>query len=216
LKSFLLWGVLLCFSLGAQDWIDPYPRPPENEDTAEKDRTENKKDRGSDRPARNSTDNPPDERVCRRPPPRWNEEDGQRPPPPRPPDREELFKRLDANGDGVITKEEFMKNMPPPPPPFPALSQEEFFKLLDRDGDAFLSLEEFRKAPRPPPPPGIRADQLPEPAEMFERLDVDGDGKLSVAEFKRGHLPAPPVHGAGRQQKPAKPNQTQEKDKEDF
>jgi len=36
--------------------------------------------------------------------------------PPRPPQPEELFKRMDTDGNGFVSKDEFEKGMPPPPP----------------------------------------------------------------------------------------------------
>ena len=50
------------------------------------------------------------------------------------------FKKADTNGDGKISKEEFLVGKKDP------AKAEERFKKLDKDGDGFLSLEEFSAA----------------------------------------------------------------------
>ncbi len=54
---------------------------------------------------------------------------------------EEIFKKLDANGDGSLSKEEFMAG--PKAKADPAKG-EEHFKALDKDGDGKVTLEEFK------------------------------------------------------------------------
>ena len=114
------------------------------------------------------------------------------PPPPRHPlTREEWFKCVDTNGDGLISMDELLATPIPPPPPSP----EELFKYADKDGNGFLSLQEFMKVPHPPPPPmppGMRDDRPPHPpeaADVFKHLDADGDGQLSLEEFRKGARP---------------------------
>ncbi len=57
------------------------------------------------------------------------------------PDPEKVFAKLDANGDGKLSLEEYIA---------PAKTEEikqkrtENFKRLDKDGDGFLTLEEFK------------------------------------------------------------------------
>jgi len=73
------------------------------------------------------------------------------------PNREEVFKMLDANGDGGVSLEEFKAHRPPGASDAGAESSrpspEEVFRKIDKNGDGFLSFEEF-KAHRPPRPSG--------------------------------------------------------------
>lgn len=54
---------------------------------------------------------------------------------------EEMFKKLDKNGDGSISKEEFLASPGAKKDPAKA---EERFKKLDKNGDGKLSLDEFK------------------------------------------------------------------------
>ena len=73
------------------------------------------------------------------------------------PNREEVFKMLDANGDGGVSLEEFKAHRPPGASDAGAdtsrPSPEEVFRKIDKNGDGFLNFEEF-KAHRPPRPSG--------------------------------------------------------------
>jgi len=55
-------------------------------------------------------------------------------------DPAEVFKKLDANGDGKVSLEEFKAGPAGKKDPAKA---EEIFKKKDKDGDGFLTLEEF-------------------------------------------------------------------------
>jgi EF-hand domain pair len=68
---------------------------------------------------------------------------------------EVLFKKLDADGDGKITKDEFKK----------------LGEMISQFGQGKLKDN-----------PGLMEKILD---KMFERLDADGDGKLTEEEFKK-------------------------------
>ena len=55
-------------------------------------------------------------------------------------DPADVFKKLDTNGDGKISLDEFKAGPAGKKDPAKA---EEFFKKKDKDGDGFLTLEEF-------------------------------------------------------------------------
>ncbi len=115
-----------------------------------------------------------------------------------PPDKQEaVFKRLDTNGDGVISP----ADRPEPPfrrpdgkrgpdgkgpdregPPFPPIdSPGQINKKLDTNGDGALSFEEFRQ--------GQAVKNLTEDQQedRFELLDRNHDQKISPEDF-----PPPP------------------------
>ncbi|MBM3889485.1 MAG: EF-hand domain-containing protein [Verrucomicrobia bacterium] len=58
------------------------------------------------------------------------------------PNPEAQFKKLDANGDGKVSKEEFMAKQKD------AAKGEAVFKARDKDCDGSLSKEEFTAAPK--------------------------------------------------------------------
>lgn len=66
------------------------------------------------------------------------------------PNPEEVFKKLDTNGDGSVSLDEFKAGPRAQKDPSKA---EEIFKKIDANSDGKLSLEEF-KAHRPPHHPG--------------------------------------------------------------
>ena len=89
--------------------------------------------------------------------------------------RDEIFKRLDKNGDGVIRADEIgsARTMHEKPRRFPSLEK------LDLNGDDRVSLEEFLAGPL--------AKRMPEARRrvLFARLDRDGDGFLTAADQRR-------------------------------
>ena len=80
-------------------------------------------------------------------------------PPHGPPSGQDLLTEFDADGDDLISFEEF---------PGPA----DHFDKMDADNDGFLTLQELQSG-RPGPPMN----------NGFERDDVDGDGMVSRQEF---------------------------------
>merc|ERR1719487_2905422 len=121
---------------------------------------------------------------------------------------EEAMKAMDKNGDGEVTKDEYIKaatdaGMSPEEaeaswkevdangdgkatPEEIAAARDAAkdaaadFAAADTDGDGMLSEEEFLAAAREK---GIPDDEA---VEMFKKLDKDGDGQISGAEFTHG------------------------------
>jgi Ca2+-binding EF-hand superfamily protein len=70
----------------------------------------------------------------------------------------DAFRKLDANNDGVVTKEELREHA--------EQARENAWKKLDTDGDGALSIDEF-----------------PGRDNVFKRIDADGDGLLTKEEL---------------------------------
>jgi Ca2+-binding EF-hand superfamily protein len=89
----------------------------------------------------------------------------------RQPDPGRIFDSADANGDGVITREEFHA------------ARERLFGRLDRNGDGFIDRDDLsgRLAGRQK-----AQERL---TELIAQLDTDGDGRVSKAEFIDGPTP---------------------------
>ncbi len=90
----------------------------------------------------------------------------------------EVWGKADLDGDGKISREEFLKM--PRIVSLPEEQQESLFKRLDRNGDGFLDGEELAR-PRHPGGPG------PGMKRIWE-LDVDKSGGVSFAEFEQGEF----------------------------
>ena len=81
-----------------------------------------------------------------------------------------MFERLDANGDGQITREEFDG------------AREARFTEADGNGDGLLSAEEMIAAAMARHSQEAVAERV---GRMIERLDANGDGLLSPDEMPR-------------------------------
>ena len=105
----------------------------------------------------------------------------------------EMVKWADADGDGKVSRDEFIKAR--------TTALEQAFARMDTDGDGKLDEKEVEagaaqaRAMAPAGRGGFRrpdADrpQRPGPGAMaeqgFDRMDADGDGKLSKEEFAAG------------------------------
>ena len=88
-------------------------------------------------------------------------------------DAAEIFERLDADGDGLVTGAEV------------ASARDARFGEMDADGDGSVTLSEFTAH--------AQAQSVERATRMFERLDADGDGVLSrdALEARRGRGPGP-------------------------
>ncbi|WSH68857.1 EF-hand domain-containing protein (plasmid) [Rhizobium ruizarguesonis] len=97
--------------------------------------------------------------------------------------------QLDSDGDGYVSKAEFVAARPSD------VSEDEagtLFNSFDSEGSGSLSVDalteamsaqQSERAEGPPPPPPSDDDDL---ASMLSDLDTDGDGQVSKAEFVAG------------------------------
>lgn len=121
----------------------------------------------------------------------------------------EHFRKLDANGDGYVTKDEADAARSKMREAFAEKREDrraEHFAMLDKDKNGSLSKEEFM-APPPPRAEGPDGPGAPEGMHrghghggmrrhggpgfggaMFERADANKDGKVSLAEAQAGAL----------------------------
>lgn len=89
----------------------------------------------------------------------------------------EMFKRMDKDHDGKITKAEFLAN-----PRFEQIPEEKrdmMFARLDRNGDEVIDREEIR---------AMQQDAERRAREQFRGLDVDKSGGLNFEEFSKGEF----------------------------
>jgi Ca2+-binding EF-hand superfamily protein len=87
------------------------------------------------------------------------------------PDPTRILDSADANGDGVITREEFHA------------ARERAFSRLDRNGDGCIDNDDA------PSRPGARRAAKDRLAQLVAQFDKDGDGRISKAEFVDGPTP---------------------------
>jgi Ca2+-binding EF-hand superfamily protein len=101
------------------------------------------------------------------------------------PKPEEMFAKMDANGDGSVDKAEMQ-----------SFSEEianqdgdtiditKMFADIDTDSDGKISQDEFLAAKPPEMKEGQGPGQPPDPEEMFSKMDVNGDGSIDKDEMK--------------------------------
>ncbi|CAG8597894.1 8291_t:CDS:2 [Dentiscutata erythropus] len=95
---------------------------------------------------------------------------------------EKLFKKFDANGNGILSLSEIQTAVISTYPQYkenkPAIMRA--YKAADASKDGYVQLEEF----------GRLIDLLHyynELYEIFQKLDVDHDKRITFEEFKKGH-----------------------------
>ncbi len=89
----------------------------------------------------------------------------------------EMFKRMDKDLDGNITKEEFLAA--PHLQRLPEENREKFFNRLDRNQDGVISKDEIRE---------MHKDAERRAKGQFRELDADKSGGLSFEEFSKGEF----------------------------
>jgi len=89
----------------------------------------------------------------------------------------EMFRRMDTDRDGNITREEFFAS--PRLQRLPEEKREGIFSRLDRDSDGMISKEEIR---------GMRQDAERRARDEFRQLDENSSGGLDFAEFSKGEV----------------------------
>ena len=91
-------------------------------------------------------------------------------------DPRKMFKKMDVDGDGMITKIEFFASGRISR--LPEEHREGIFARLDRDGDENISQQEVEEMRR----------EGDERAREFRELDTDKSGGLNFAEFSQGRF----------------------------
>mmetsp|Transcript_32710 Transcript_32710/g.59876 ORF Transcript_32710/g.59876 Transcript_32710/m.59876 type:complete len:808 (+) Transcript_32710:95-2518(+) len=95
----------------------------------------------------------------------------------------DMMKHLDIDGDGTVSKEEFMlwhmEQIRNPPEMEPEEVARQIFKIFDDDGSDSITIQEFKDVLD-----RFKVDlSIDEITDLARELDVDGDGTISEEEF---------------------------------
>lgn len=115
-------------------------------------------------------------------------------------DSEDIFQQGDTDGDGVLSRDEFMALRPPGPKNMNKSSEEmqqmqaELFASIDQNGDGGIDKAEMKNFASKMAP---RTGQPDDTEELFVVGDTNGDGILSEEEFIAMKPPKPPSAETG-------------------
>jgi Ca2+-binding EF-hand superfamily protein len=103
--------------------------------------------------------------------------------------RQQMFNRIDTDGDAKLSKDELTAMVSNGPTGGPTVDQ--ILSQSDTDGDDSVSASEFNAAQDkmqgaggPPPPPRSNVSSEDFLKQLFSNSDTDGDGVLSADELK--------------------------------
>lgn len=104
--------------------------------------------------------------------------------------RQQLFQKLDANGDGSVDKSEFTGSLQSKG--VDSSKADALFAKLDKDGDGSISQTELAKGTRrahhhrraEEPQSTSDAASTGTMSDLFANIDADGDGNVSKTEFE--------------------------------
>ena len=98
----------------------------------------------------------------------------------------EMYDKMDADGDGAVTQEEFVASRPDDVTEEMAAN---LYNSFDTDTSGALTESEYEtamnQAPPPPPPPGVGGGMgsSTEKSQTFSELDTNQDGVVSAEEL---------------------------------
>jgi len=96
--------------------------------------------------------------------------------------RDEMFAKMDTNGDGKIDKAEFAAFAPKQPADASGSkpTSDEMFAKMDTNGDGSITKDEMEAFHKNHPHP-MKAQNS---SDLFAKMDSNGDGSISKAEFE--------------------------------